>query len=218
MDTEKSKKLYSMITLFAIIDIPLAALIIPFVYLIRVPVLLYGIIPVKPIATATAIAAAGVAVVALIVSIQGKAKLSEDEKTAFILSLLTLAFMGACVGLFGNLIGTTANTVGPIDHIITHEETSPNFPLAVAAMPFAMINLFMAIAGTALSVLGAVASLLNVLNVKGVGGQATARASSQPSTPPPSVGSPTGGSRFCAGCGAPLDAGSKFCQKCGKQV
>ncbi|MBN2152207.1 MAG: hypothetical protein JW839_12220, partial [Candidatus Lokiarchaeota archaeon] len=90
MDTEKSKKLYSLVWLFALIDIPLAAVVITFAYIIRLPILMYDVIPIRHVTVGPAIAAAAAAVLALIGSMQGKAKVAEDEKTVFIIALLTL--------------------------------------------------------------------------------------------------------------------------------
>nr|MDO8088010.1 zinc-ribbon domain-containing protein [Candidatus Sigynarchaeum springense] len=210
MDIEKSKKLYSFVWLFALIDIALAAAMIVFVVLERYPTYLYGFIPVQQITMSMAIPTAGVAVVAMIAAMQGKAKVSEDEKTVFIIAILSLMFMGACAGLFGYLIGPAANTVGPLDHVITHEESDPNYALAVQSLPLAVLCLLMAIAGLGLSALGTVASILNVVNIKM--GQTAAR----PSTSPPPSAAPK--SNFCTSCGAALDSGAKFCKKCGKPV
>ncbi len=213
MDKEKSEKLYSIISLFAIIDIPVAAVMIVCANLIVMPLWNYGVI-----ITGMAIAALGLAVVGLIASKKGKAKIAEDEKTVFLLALLTLIFMGACTGIFGGLISRTANSVGPLDHIITHHVGEYDYPFAVASMPWAVVDLIASIAGIALSSLASIAGILNVVNIKVgsqtggfVGTQTAARASS----PPPSATAAVK-SNFCAGCGAPLDASAKFCQKCGK--
>ncbi len=220
MDKEKSEKLYRIISLFAIIDIPVAGSMILFSALILVPLYLYGTLVVQSLDIGMAIAAAGIAVVGLIISKKGKESLSGDEKTMFIFSLLTLMFMGACAGIFGNLLYLTSNSIGPLDHIITHHISDPLYPLAVSSLPWAGIDLAMSIAGLGLSALGGIASIINIVNIKG-GSMTTARPSTQTAfqaNPQAQVPVSTGGAKFCAGCGAALMTGSKFCEKCGKQV